>query len=180
MARTGMIRAIRLAAVLAAVSVVVGAVFGARTAQADVVTGQYSMEMSSAAFGGSVATGSTFVVAVGVFHDGTVPNYQGVQWKVLHTGGFVSTAVGSIALVGGAPAGACTSKSENSLTEITSVGCLDSQRAQHLLLGQRLEHHLHLRQPGRDDVLVPDARERGGRANMGADDARRLRHDPRA
>lgn len=113
-------RAIRLLATAGVVAVLATAVFAARerSAQANIVNGEYSMELTTAA--GSVAAGNTFVVNAGVVHDGSVGAYQAAQWSI----GYVNTVVQFTSAVKDAAApGACFSSSDN--TTRTLVGCID-------------------------------------------------------
>ena len=80
--------------------------------------GQYSLEMSSDAFRGSVVTGDTFVVSVGVFADGAVGPYQSVQWSVGYEPSLVAYV--DVAPHVGAPA-QCTSTNDNHVR--TLLGC---------------------------------------------------------
>ena len=88
------------------------------SSQADVVSGQYSMELTTDAT--AAPLGGTFTVHVGVVHDGSVGAYTAVQWDVGYDDTIVQFA--SAATDAQAPA-ECSAHSDNGTR--TLVGCIN-------------------------------------------------------
>jgi hypothetical protein len=88
-----------------------------RTIHADIVPGEYSLEVNITPTQADL--GAQFTVNVGIFHSGQ-PNYQAVQWKIDYNQPQV-TYVSAVEHTG-APS-VCTSISDNGDT--TLLGCLD-------------------------------------------------------
>ena len=88
-----------------------------RPTSADIVSGQFSMELSTGAT--TVPLTNTFVVSAAVVHDGSVGLYSAAQWSV----GYDNTVVQyTSATANAAVAGSCFTKSDNGTR--TLLGCL--------------------------------------------------------
>jgi len=59
---------------------------GARSSHADIIAGQYSLEVSSPST--SVAVGAQFTANIGIYH--SAPSYQGVSWHVAYDSAVIS------------------------------------------------------------------------------------------
>ena len=86
---------------------------------ADIVTGEFSMEVTAPA---SAPLGSQFHVQLGVFHDGSTPAYQGVQWKLDYDQTLVTTSNADFTLAAGAPV-ECVIRAD--FADFLTAGCLD-------------------------------------------------------
>ena len=71
-------------------------VSGAGRTSADIVNGEYSMEMAASST--NVNVGDTFTITVGVFHDNSVGTYGAAQWSVGYDNTIVAHGFGGACL----------------------------------------------------------------------------------